>query len=173
MTTACHRWSTPDVKHTNTTYNYYTKTTSTKTNSNTHYSPPCHSRYQTHSSHLTYLLPKLHCCQLDKNNRLPKQQKGTTRMIMLCHALPSLALLTRWRFLTPNLHAPFGGLHMCYTYIKACIHKDTQNVNEPSKFTIAAKSGNTGKSIRIVTASILDIFPNFKSLLWSRITKFY
>ena len=63
-------------------------------------------------------------------------------------------------------------LHMCYTYIKACIDNDTQNVNEPSEFTIAAKTGNTGKSIRIVTGSILDIFSNFKSLLWSRITKF-
>ena len=62
---------------------------------------------------------------------------------------------------------------MCYTYIKACIDNDTQNVNEPSEFTIAAKSGNSCKSIRIVTASILDIFPNFKSLLCSRITKLY
>ena len=61
---------------------------------------------------------------------------------------------------------------MCYTYIKACIDNDMQNVNEPLEFTIAAKTGNTGKSLLIVTASILDIFPNFKSLSWSRITKF-
>ena len=60
---------------------------------------------------------------------------------------------------------------MCYTYIKDGFHKDTQNGNEQSKFTIATKSGNSGKSIQTVKPSILDIFPNFKSLLCSKIKK--